>query len=138
MPMNDFALITTRKRAVIALVHSIVFLLIALRGFATTPIGSPIWMRASLSLASIVMFCVFLVVTTILLQLVRISRCVQEKLYFGFCSASASLGLMRLLFGDPQSVGLYLRVGMLLCAVVTGTVILREHSRINVIAADEV
>ena len=62
----------------------------------------------------------------------------REKLYFGFCSASASLGLMRLLFGDPQSVGLYLRVLMLLCAVVTGTVILREHSRINVIAADEV
>ncbi len=94
-------------------------------------------MRVSVSAASIVLLCVFLGVTSILLQLVRISRCLREKLYFGFCSASAALGLMRLLFGDPQYAGLYLRVVMLVCAVVTGTLILRGHSRMNVITAGE-
>jgi hypothetical protein len=127
--MNDFALITNRKRAVIALAHSVVFLLIALRGFSATPITSPIWMRNSVSAASILMLCVFLIVTAILLPLVRISRCAQEKMYFSFCSVSASLGFIRLVFGDPQSAGLFLRVLMLICAVATGTAILRGHSR---------
>jgi len=129
MPMNDFALITNRKRAAIALVHSIVFLLIALRGLATTVMVGPVWMSGSVSVASLLILGVYLTVTSVLLQLVRISRCAREKLYFGFCASSATFGLIRTAFGDPRHAGLYLRVIMLLCAVATGIAILYGHSR---------
>ena len=37
--MNDFGVLTNRKRAVIALIHSVVFLGIAMHGFASPKSG---------------------------------------------------------------------------------------------------
>lgn len=133
--MNDFALITNRKRAVIALVHSVVFLLIALRSLVTAPLVNPVWMRNSAS--SFLILGMYVAVASVLLQLVRESRCAREKLYFGFCASSATFGLIRLLFGDPQYAGLYLRILMLVCAVATGTLILRSHPKMNLITPSQ-
>jgi len=135
--VNDYAIITNRKRALIALAHSVVFLLIAMRGVATATTVSAIWLKAS-PIASAVMLLIYLVVSSVLIQLVRVSRCSREKLYFGFCASSATLGLLRTVVGDPNlPAGQYLRVLMLLCAVATGTVILRIHSRVSFAAEGE-
>lgn len=127
-PMRRFAIITNRKRARIALVHSAFFLVIALRGAATASVVSPILAKGPVPVPTIVLFAIYLIVSSVLIVLTRISRCAQEKLYFAFCATSASIGLLRYLFGDPTvHVGLYLRVLMLTCAVVTGIAILRRH-----------
>jgi hypothetical protein len=129
--VNDFAIITNRKRAVIALAHSIVFLLIALRGLASASTASPIWLRNPATLSSVLILLIYVVVASVLIQLVRISGCAREKLYFGFCASSATLGLLRAVFGDPGlHPGQLLKVIMLICAVTTGTAILRGHSRV--------
>ena len=135
--MNDYAIITNRKRALIALAHSVVFLLIATRGVATATTVSAIWLEAS-PIPSAVMLLIYLVVSSVLIQLVRVSRCSREKLYFGFCASSATFGLLRTVVGDPNlPAGQYLRVLMLLCAVATGTVILRVHARVGLAAETE-
>ncbi|HWR35281.1 MAG TPA: hypothetical protein VN622_05365 [Clostridia bacterium] len=128
--MNSFAIITNRKRAIIALVHSIVFLLFALRTMTThagTPaifhVHGPGLIRAGMLVA------VYVIVTSILLQLVRISTAAREKLYFAFCSTSAAFGLLRVVFGtEAIHAGQYVRVIMLICALVTGASILQAHS----------
>jgi hypothetical protein len=128
--MNDYAIITNRKRAVIALIHSVVFLLIALRTLAVATAAMPIWLASASVVSSVAMLAIYLVVSSILMKLVQVSRCAREKLYFAFCASSATLGLLRTVFGDPSlHLAQYLRVAMLICAVVTGTSILRGHSR---------
>jgi hypothetical protein len=128
--MPEFAIITNRKRAKIALVHSVIFWLIALRGAATASVLTPIWAKNPVPTPTILLVAIYLIVATVLTQLVRVSRCAREKLYFGFCATSASIGLLRYLFGDPAlHAGLYLRVLLLTCAVVTGAIILLRHPR---------
>jgi len=130
--MQDFAIITNRKRAKIALIHSVVFFLIALRGAAGASVVSPILAKGPVPLPTIALFAIYLIVSTVLIALARISRCTREKLYFVFCATSATIGLFRYLFGDPTvHLGLYLRVVMLACAVVTGVAILRGHEPVS-------
>jgi len=136
--MQDFAIITNRKRAKIALIHSVFFLLIALRGAASASVVSPILAKGPVPLPTIVLFAIYLIVSTVLIVLARVSRCAREKLYFIFCATSASIGLLRYLFGDPTvHLGLYLRVVMLACAVVTGVAILRGHEPISAAVQSE-
>ena len=133
--MKNYAIITNRKRAIIALAHSVVFLLIALYSVATARIVGPIWGRSASFRSSLIMFSIFLIVSSVLLYLVRISRGTKEKLYFAFCASSATLGLLRTVFGDANlPVGQYLRVIMLLSAVATGTIILHGHGSREVAA----
>jgi hypothetical protein len=127
--MNRYAILTNRKRALIALVHSIFFLLVALMSF----LGQP---KAGLLFAHMkpagdwAMLGIYVVVATILLILVRASSCSWERLYFAFCATSASFGLLRILFGDAHVfIAQYVRVGMLACAVLTGYIILKRHSQ---------
>ena len=130
--MNDFVVLTNRKRAVIALAHSVVFLLIALRGMMTASKSAGLLSHApSRSVQPLIIFMVYLAVTAILVQLVRVSRCAKEKIYFAFCATSAGIGLLRAVFGDASlHVGPQLRVLMLLCAVFTGALIWRTHSEV--------
>lgn len=73
---------------------------------------------------------IYIVVSSVLIQLIRMSRGAREKLYFAFCASSASLGLLRTILGDQNlPAGQYLRLLMLLCAVLTGIVILRSHPK---------
>jgi hypothetical protein len=127
--MREFAIITNRKRAKIALVHSVIFLFIAMRGAASASVVNPILGKTPVPFPTFILFGVYLIVSTVLITLTRISRCKRERLYFLFCASSATIGLLRYLIGDPTvHVSLYLRVLMLTCAVLTGMIILRGHA----------
>jgi hypothetical protein len=136
--MNDYSIITNRKRAIIALIHSLVFLILALRSLAIAATARPIWLASSPQASSVAMLAVYLVVSSILVQLVRVSRSAREKLYFAFCASSATIGLLRVVFGDSSlRLGQDLRVAMLVCAVVTGTSILFSHGKASLMAEGE-
>ena len=136
--MQEFAIITNRKRAKIALIHSVIFLVIAMRGAASASVVSPILGGRPVPVPTIVLFAIYLIVSSVLIVLARISRCARERLYFVFCATSATIGLLRYLVGDPTvHVSLYLRVLMLTCAVFTGIVILRGHSPVRVAIQSE-
>jgi hypothetical protein len=80
---------------------------------------------------------IYLIVTVVLLILLRYSRCSIERLYFGLCSMSAGIGLLRSLLGDPTAaVELGARVALLGCAVITGMVIVRNHASSDAQFAD--
>lgn len=127
--MSRYAILTNRKRAIIALLHSIIFALIALRSITSASTVNPIWLNSS-ELSSVAILMIYIVVSSVLIQLIRMSRGAREKLYFAFCASSASLGLLRTILGDQNlPAGQYLRLLMLLCAVLTGIVILRSHPK---------
>lgn len=124
--MNDFGVLTNRKRALIALIHSIVFLGIAIHGFAAPKAG----ILHGGPAADFALIVIYLVVAAILAWLVGISRCLRERAYFSLCAGSASFGLLRTLFGDiTLPPAQYLRVILLSSAVVVGGLIVRSFSR---------
>jgi len=125
--MESFAIITNRKRAIIALVHSVFFLGIAGIQLAMSH-AVAFSIHAEKSLGGIILLAIYTTVATVLLVLLLVSRCTKEKLYFAFCAASAGFGLVRILLGDPVLHANVLRVLLLGCAALTGTIILRKHS----------
>ena len=127
--MDRFAIITNRKRAIIALVHSVFFLGVAGLQLAVSHAEAFSIHREKIA-GSIVLLAIYVIVTTILLVLLRFSHCAKEKLYFAFCAASAAFGLVRILLGDPVLHANVARVLLLFCAVLIGTVILRNHSAV--------
>jgi hypothetical protein len=125
--MNDFGVLTNRKRALIALIHSVAFLGIATHGFMSPKAGV---LHGQAATADGILIAIYLVVASILAWLVNLSRCARERMYFAFCASSATFGLLRTTFGDPAiPVAQYMRVIMLSSAVVVGTLILRSFSR---------
>ncbi len=126
--MNDFGILNTRKRALIALIHSLVFLGIAIHGFASPKAG--VLLRGSGETGDFVLIGIYLTVASILAWLVTLARCARERMYFGLCTGSATLGLLRTIFGDAcLPAAQYLRLIMLTSAVVVGTWILRSFSQ---------
>ena len=124
--MNEFGVLNNRKRAAIALIHSFVFLGIALHGFAAPKAG----IFRGAATADIVLIAIYMVVASILAWLVGISRCARERIYFALCTCSATFGLLRTIFGDAAvPPAQYLRVIMLSSAVAVGFLILRSFSR---------
>ena len=116
--LKSHRILNTRKRVVVALVHTVVFLAIAVLGFffPVDPLrmGSPpsAWIVAG----------VYVIVSSVLLWLTAISRGAIERLYFAFVTTSASFGLLRQLLGDSSiHAAVYVRVTMLTCAVITGS-----------------
>ncbi|MGB8888901.1 MAG: hypothetical protein WCC87_19390 [Candidatus Korobacteraceae bacterium] len=125
--MDRFAIINSRKRAVIALVHSVFFLGVAGLQLAISH-AEPFSIRGEKIAAGIVLLVIYVIVTVVLLVLLRFSHCAKEKLYFAFCAASAGFGLLRILLGDPVLHANVMRVLLLSCAVFVGSGILRTHS----------
>ena len=126
--MGEFSILTNRKRAVIALVHSIIFLLIALRQMIAGAPAYGVWVVASVSRGTWILCGIFTIVSAVLVWLFAISRHRSEKLYFGLCAVSASSGLIRTVAGDQAfHAGLYVRVLMLGSAVLVGMAVLRLH-----------
>jgi len=126
--MNDFGVLTNRKRALIALAHSVVFLGIASHGFLS-PRAAAVFAGPG-AVLSIVLIVIYFTVASILIWLVSISRCARERLYFALCATSATSGLFRTIFGDAAlPAAQYLRVIMLTSAVLVGAWILRSFSR---------
>jgi len=125
--MNRFGVLTNRKRAIIALVHSIVFLGIAMQGFVSPKAGI---LHGTGATSDYILIAIYIVVATILLWLVTISRGLVERVYFALCVTSVSSGLVRTVIGDQMvPPAQYLRVLMLSSAVVVGIFIVRAHSR---------
>jgi hypothetical protein len=125
--MNDFGVLTNRKRAVIALVHSIVFLGIASHGFVSPKAGI---LHRSGTAGDFILIAIYLIVASILVWLVSISRGLVERAYFALCATSAISGLLRTVFGDRGVPPVqYLRVLMLGSAVGIGILIVRSYSR---------
>jgi hypothetical protein len=126
--MNDFGVLTNRKRALVALIHSLVFLGIAMHGFASHKAG--VLLPGSGATGDFVLIGIYLIVASILAWLVSIARCAKERVYFTLCACSATSGLLRTIFGDAAvPPAQYLRVLMLTSAVVVGTWIFRSFSR---------
>lgn len=126
--MSQFGVLTNRKRALIALIHSIVFLGIAIHGFVAPKAGI---LHGAGVIGDYLLLAIYVVVAAILLWLVSISRGLVERGYFVFCATSASSGFVRTLLGDHLVPPVqYLRVLMLSSAVVVGFLILRSHSRL--------
>ena len=125
--MNDFGVLTNRKRALIALIHSVVFLGIATHGFISPKAGV---LHGQGATADVILIAIYLVVATILAWLVILSRCARERIYFAFCASSATFGLLRSIFGDPVlPAAQYMRVVMLSSAIVVGALIFRSFTR---------
>jgi len=125
--MDRFAIITNRKRAIIALVHSVFFLGVAGIQLAISH-AAAFSVRGEKVIGGAILLAIYVIVTTVLLVLLRFSHCAKEKLYFAFCAASAAFGLVRILLGDPVLHANVWRVLLLFCAVIIGTGILRTHS----------
>jgi hypothetical protein len=124
--MERYVILTNRKRAIVALVHTVVFLAVAMYGMLM--VVRPLAMNSPA--AAWVMTAVYAVVTSILLVLAAFSGNGIERIYFAFCTTSAGFGLARQIVGDPRMfVAVYVRVAMLACAVAAGIVILRRHGR---------
>lgn len=134
-PMNDFGILNNRKRAIIALIHSVVFLGIACHGFRAPKAG--ILGPGLAATGDLLLIVTYLTVASILLWLVNLSRCTKERLYFMLCTGSASFGLLRTVFGDASlPAAQYLRVILLSSAVLVGTWIFRSFA--GVVAEEEV
>ena len=124
--MTEFAILTNRKRTLIALIHCVVFLGVAVHGFLSPKPGV---VHGSGLVGDYVLLGVYSTVASILAWLVSISRGMMERLYFALCTSSASFGLLRTIFGDATlPVAQYLRVAMLVLAVAVGSRILRSAS----------
>ena len=125
--MEPFSILNSRKRAIIALVHTVVFLCVAAlqatlsHAKAFSPHGDKV-------VGGIVLLTTYAIVTTVLLILLRFASHASERLYFALCATSAAFGLLRVLLGDPALHAGVIRVFLLTCAVIVGTAILRAHS----------
>jgi hypothetical protein len=127
--MGGFSILTNRKRAIVALVHSVVFLLIAVRQMMAANPAAGIWVPSTVTRGTWIFCGIFALVSAILLWLFVMSRGRMEKVYFALCTISATAGLLRSAVGDQAfHAGLYIRVVMLVSAVLVGLLIVREHS----------
>ena len=86
--MKAFGVLANRKRAVIALIHSIVFLGIAFHGFVSPKAGV---LHRSGATGDFILIAIYLVVASILVWLVSISRSLVERAYFAL---AVSLGIL--------------------------------------------
>jgi len=128
--MGGFSILTNRKRAIVALVHSVVFLLIAVRQMVAATPAVGVWSPSTVRPGTWILCGIFVIVSSILLWLLIISTGWMEKFYFGLCTVSATSGLLRTAAGDQAfHAGLYIRVVMLISAVLVGLLIVRRHSR---------
>ena len=124
--MTEFAILTNRKRAIIALIHSVVFLGVAMHGFLSPKPGI---LRGSGTNSDFILVMIYMTVSSVLAWLVGISRGMRERFYFALCTCSAGFGLLRAIFGDTTlPVAQYMRVAMLASAVAVGTWIWRSFS----------
>src|SRR5271165_7556902 len=129
--MAGFSILTNRKRAVVALAHSVVFLLIAVRQMVAATPAAGVWVMSAVRPGTWILCAIFAIVSAILLWLLIISRGWMEKIYFALCTISATSGLLRTAAGDQAfHAGLYIRVVMLVSAVLVGLLIVRMHSRV--------
>ena len=133
--MHSFSILNSRKRAIIALVHTVIFLCVAALQTALSH-AKAFSLHGDKVVGGIVLLSIYTIVTTVLLLLLRAASHASERLYFALCATSAGLGFVRILLGDPALHAGVLRVMLLSGAVVVGMLILRSHSKAR--AAEEI
>jgi hypothetical protein len=122
--MRRYVILSNRKRVIIALVHTVAFLLLAV--YTGTLVVRPL--HAGSPVSGWIIAGVYAAVTTALLVLAAVSGNPIERVYFGLVTTSAGFGLARQIVGDAGiPIAIYVRVAMLTCAVVMGVAILREY-----------
>ncbi|HVG91847.1 MAG TPA: hypothetical protein VNB54_10200, partial [Alphaproteobacteria bacterium] len=89
--MRRYVILTNRKRAIIALVHTVAFLALAVATGAITVQSLHAGSRAS----AWIIAGIYLLVTVVLLALTAISGSFLERIYFACCTTSAGFGLAR-------------------------------------------
>jgi hypothetical protein len=126
--MHSFSILNSRKRAVIALFHTVIFLGVAALQTALSH-AKAFSLHGDKVAGGIALLAIYTIVTTVLLILLRYATHSSERLYFALCATSAAFGLLRILLGDPALHAGVLRVCLLSAAVIVGVMILRTHSR---------
>src|SRR3974390_739086 len=126
--MHSFSILNSRKRAIIALIHTVIFLCIAALQTALSH-ARAFSLHGDKVAGGIALLAIYAIVTTVLLILLRYAAHSSERLYFALCATSAAFGLVRILLGDPALHAGVLRVCLLSAAVIVGVMILRAHSR---------
>jgi hypothetical protein len=129
--MNRYGILNSAKRAVIALIHTVAFGLLALYQLLTRQHPASLLYAGHDHFAGpIALTTIYFIVTAVLLILLRYSQCMLERLYFSCCATSAGIGLLRALVGDPTAYAeLAARVLLLGFAVIIGTLIWRNHAQ---------
>ena len=116
--METGTILNSRKRVIVALVHTAVFFTLA-----TVQAWSPLS-------RSPILTAIYGVVSVLLAILVLKAGPVRERLYFACCMSSAGLGLARQVVGDPaMHSAVYLRVLLLGAATLVGLSMLRKSGR---------
>ena len=126
--MHSFSILNSRKRAIIALIHTVIFLCIAALQTALSH-ARAFSLHGDKVAGGVALLTIYTIVTTVLLILLRYATHSSERLYFALCATSAAFGLLRILLGDPALHAGVLRVFLLSCATIVGLMILRAHSR---------
>ena len=122
--MRRYVILSNRKRVIIALVHTVAFLLLAM--YTGTLLVRPL--HAGSPVSAWILMSVYIAITAALLVLAAISGNAIERIYFGLVTTSAGFGLARQIVGDAGiPVAVYVRVAMLASAVMVGVAILREY-----------
>jgi hypothetical protein len=118
-------ILNSRKRVIVALVHTVVFCGLAIYTAMLTVRA----LSGRSPTSAWVMTGVYLLVSTILVVLAAISRTRAERLYFALCTSSAALGFCRQIVGDTRvpAAGA-VRVVLLACAVLVGFAMLRAST----------
>ena len=129
--MNRYGILNSAKRAVIALVHTVVFGFLALYQLLIRQHPTPLVAAGPSHRAGpIALTAIYFIVTLVLLILLRYSQCSLERLYFSCCASSAAVGLLRAVIGDPTAYAeLAIRVLLLGSAVIIGAFIWRNHTQ---------
>src|SRR6516165_9186399 len=94
--MNSFTILNSRKRAIIALIHTVVFLCVAALQTALSH-ASAFSIHRDKVVGGIILLIIYTIVTTVLLILLQMASHATERLYFAFCATSAAFGLLRTL-----------------------------------------
>jgi len=113
--METCTILNSRKRVIVALVHTVVFFTVA-----TVQVWTPLS-------RSPILTAIYAIASAILAILVAKSGPARERLYFACCMSSAGLGLARQVVGDPAMYSaVYLRVLLLGAGTLVGLSMLRE------------
>ncbi len=125
--MRGSGILNTRKRVIVALVHTVVFLGVAvLTGRIPVPPQ-----HAGATVSAWILPGIYAAVGAVLMTLAACAAGALERLYFGLCAASAALGLGRQIVGDPQMhAAVYWRVALLGCAVCCAIAMLRDGGQV--------
>ena len=125
--MYSFSILNSRKRAIIALIHTVVFLCVAVLQTALSN-AKAFSLHSDKVVGGIVLLIIYTIVASVLLILLRYATHSSERVYFALCATSAVFGLVHIMLGDSALHAGILRVCLLSAAVIVGFAILRVHS----------